>query len=125
MLLVLQSQTKHVVYKALQRFPKGVHEVELYERVFDPNCDDSVLLELRNFIPHYQGLFYEPKTNGEWRAVIGILSWSLFPDKDVIWFLVLILYVFYAQRYDVCLLRLQLLTHQNANVDLNYDGVKL
>lgn len=62
---VLQSQTKHVVYKALQDFPKGVHEVELYERVFDPNCDDEVLCELRNFIPHYQGLFYEPETKGQ------------------------------------------------------------
>ncbi|RTG91056.1 inositol-polyphosphate multikinase, partial [Schistosoma bovis] len=53
---ILYSHVQSTIYKPIQHYPKGPHELEFYQRLFDPNCNDSVLVELRKFIDLYLGL---------------------------------------------------------------------
>ncbi|CAH8592034.1 unnamed protein product [Schistosoma curassoni] len=54
---ILYSHVQSTIYKPIQHYPKGPHELEFYQRLFDPNCNDSVLVELRKFVPDFYGLY--------------------------------------------------------------------
>lgn len=43
---------------------KGLREVDFYKRVYDTNCDDDVLLRLRQFMPGYLGVWNTPEHPG-------------------------------------------------------------
>lgn len=63
-LLVLQGQDD-TIYKPIQAFPKGRAEIEFYRTVFDPDNCDPVLKALRNFVPQWRGLYFDPETKSE------------------------------------------------------------
>ncbi|KFV65936.1 Inositol polyphosphate multikinase, partial [Dryobates pubescens] len=48
------------VLKQLQPPPRGPREQEFYNKVYDSNCCDSVLLELREYLPKYFGVWSPP-----------------------------------------------------------------
>ncbi|CAH8862628.1 unnamed protein product [Trichobilharzia szidati] len=54
---ILYSHDESTIYKPIQHYPKGPHELDFYQRLFDPNCCDPVLLELRQFVPDFYGLY--------------------------------------------------------------------
>lgn len=54
---ILYSHVQSTIYKPIQHYPKGPHELEFYQRLFDPNCHDSILVELRKFVPDFCGLY--------------------------------------------------------------------
>ena len=41
--------------KPVQSPPRGPRELTFYQKVFDAECDDPVLLELRTLLPRYLG----------------------------------------------------------------------
>ncbi|KAH9520011.1 hypothetical protein Btru_071467 [Bulinus truncatus] len=43
------------VLKSLQNPPRGVREYNFYQKVFDPDCRDPDLIELREFMPQFHG----------------------------------------------------------------------
>ncbi|XP_004583448.2 inositol polyphosphate multikinase [Ochotona princeps] len=48
------------VLKQLQPPPRGPRELEFYNMVYAADCDDSVLLELRKYLPKYYGIWSPP-----------------------------------------------------------------
>lgn len=64
-ILVLYSHVQSTIYKPIQHYPKGPHELEFYQRLFDPNCNDSVLVELRKFVPDFYGLYRDSEQKRE------------------------------------------------------------
>ncbi|NXH14237.1 IPMK multikinase, partial [Bucco capensis] len=48
------------VLKQLQPPPRGPREQEFYNKVYDSECCDSVLLELREYLPKYFGVWSPP-----------------------------------------------------------------
>ncbi|XP_042313841.1 inositol polyphosphate multikinase [Sceloporus undulatus] len=48
------------VLKQLQPPPRGPRELEFYNKVYSPTCEDSVFLELRKFLPKYYGTWSPP-----------------------------------------------------------------
>ncbi|KAM6203731.1 inositol polyphosphate multikinase isoform 1-T1 [Sarcoramphus papa] len=48
------------VLKQLQPPPRGPREREFYNKVYDSNCCDSILLELREYLPKYFGVWSPP-----------------------------------------------------------------
>ncbi|KAM4670064.1 inositol polyphosphate multikinase isoform 2-T2 [Amazona ochrocephala] len=48
------------VLKQLQPPPRGPREQEFYNKVYDSDCCDSVLLELREYLPKYFGVWSPP-----------------------------------------------------------------
>jgi hypothetical protein len=54
----LQSDDGTVLKPVLER--KGLREVDVYQKMFDPNCTDSVLCNLRAFVPKFIGLWSTP-----------------------------------------------------------------
>ncbi|CAL1528651.1 unnamed protein product [Lymnaea stagnalis] len=44
-----------LVLKSLQNPPRGARELGFYQKVFDPECTDSDLIELREFLPAFYG----------------------------------------------------------------------
>ncbi|XP_059173080.1 inositol polyphosphate multikinase-like [Physella acuta] len=47
------------VLKALQNPPRGLRELNFYQKVFDPDCTDPDLLELQKFLPSFDGVHEE------------------------------------------------------------------
>nr|AAW27639.1 SJCHGC09077 protein [Schistosoma japonicum] len=54
---ILYSHVQSTIYKPIQHYPKGPHELEFYQHLFDPNCCDTTLIELRQFVPDFYGLY--------------------------------------------------------------------
>ncbi|VDQ03952.1 unnamed protein product [Trichobilharzia regenti] len=54
---VLYSHEESTIYKPIQHYPKGPHELDFYQRLFDPNCCEPALIELRQFVPDFYGLY--------------------------------------------------------------------
>ncbi|XP_053839473.1 inositol polyphosphate multikinase [Vidua macroura] len=48
------------VLKQLQPPPRGPREQEFYNKVYDSECCDSILLELREYLPKYFGVWSPP-----------------------------------------------------------------
>ncbi|XP_010213130.1 PREDICTED: inositol polyphosphate multikinase [Tinamus guttatus] len=48
------------VLKQLQPPPRGPREQEFYNKVYDSGCCDSILLELREYLPKYFGVWSPP-----------------------------------------------------------------
>ncbi|XP_009321761.1 PREDICTED: inositol polyphosphate multikinase [Pygoscelis adeliae] len=48
------------VLKQLQPPPRGPREQEFYNKVYDSDCCDSILLELREYLPKYFGVWSPP-----------------------------------------------------------------
>jgi len=43
---------------------KGQREVEFYEKLFSPDCEDTVLLDLRQFVAKFLGVWTTPQHPG-------------------------------------------------------------
>ncbi|KAF6775289.1 hypothetical protein AHF37_05233 [Paragonimus kellicotti] len=71
---VLYSRDLGVIYKPVQKPPKGPHEVAFYQRVFAPDCVDPVLLELRSFLPTYKGVYRDPSNQTLYLGLSDLLS---------------------------------------------------
>ncbi|KAK4468005.1 hypothetical protein MN116_008185 [Schistosoma mekongi] len=54
---ILYSNVQSTIYKPIQHYPKGPHELEFYQHLFDPNCCNTVLIRLRQFVPDFYGLY--------------------------------------------------------------------
>nr|CAH8860472.1 unnamed protein product [Trichobilharzia regenti] len=54
---ILYSHEESTIYKPIQHYPKGPHELDFYQRLFDPNCCEPALIELRQFVPDFYGLY--------------------------------------------------------------------
>lgn len=48
------------ILKQLQPLPRGPRELEFYNMVYAADCNDSVLLELRKYLPNYFGILSPP-----------------------------------------------------------------
>ncbi|XP_020638769.3 inositol polyphosphate multikinase [Pogona vitticeps] len=48
------------VLKQLQPPPRGPRELEFYNKVYAPECEDPVFLELRKYLPKYYGTWSPP-----------------------------------------------------------------
>nr|XP_009674429.1 PREDICTED: inositol polyphosphate multikinase [Struthio camelus australis] len=60
---LFQSILQHpdgTVLKQLQPPPRGPREQEFYNKVYDSDCCDSILLELREYLPKYFGVWSPP-----------------------------------------------------------------
>lgn len=62
---VLYSKPQTRIFKPVQKYPKGAHEVSLYRHLWRPDCIDPVLLQLRNFMPRFCGVFQDLRTSGQ------------------------------------------------------------
>ncbi|NXD63837.1 IPMK multikinase, partial [Eolophus roseicapillus] len=59
-LLGILQHPDGTVLKQLQPPPRGPREQEFYNKVYDSDCCDSVLLELREYLPKYFGVWSPP-----------------------------------------------------------------
>ncbi|KAF7232605.1 hypothetical protein EG68_11107, partial [Paragonimus skrjabini miyazakii] len=71
---VLYSRDLAIIYKPVQKPPKGPHEVAFYQRVFASDCVDPVLLELRSFLPTYKGVYRDPSNQTLYLGLSDLLS---------------------------------------------------
>ncbi|CAL8075612.1 unnamed protein product [Calicophoron daubneyi] len=71
---VLYSKELGIVYKPIQHFPKGFHEVDLYERVFNSSRGDEKLSVLRQFMPRYDGLCCDASGKNSYICMEDILA---------------------------------------------------
>lgn len=62
-----------ILYKPVQKYPKGLHEVQLYRQVFAADCADPTLLELRSFLPMCEGLYRDPLTTKTYLCLKDVL----------------------------------------------------
>ncbi|NXB54391.1 IPMK multikinase, partial [Leucopsar rothschildi] len=62
------------VLKQLQPPPRGPREQEFYKKVYDSDCCDSILLELREYLPKYFGVWSPPTAPNEWGVTYLYLS---------------------------------------------------
>ena len=44
-----------ILLKPVQSPPRGERELNFYKQVFDPDCRDKVLLDMRQFMAQYMG----------------------------------------------------------------------
>lgn len=51
------ENNKGNILKPVQGPEKGQREVEFYEKMFAPNCNEPVLLSLKSFVPRYDGVW--------------------------------------------------------------------
>jgi len=61
--LSLPGMLQHLdgsILKPVQPPPRGEREVNFYRKIFDPKCDDPVLLTLRPFLPKFLGMWNAP-----------------------------------------------------------------
>jgi len=68
---VLQDDEERV-YKPVQSFPKGQREIDFYQKVYGSNC--PVLKQLRQFLPHFHGIFINNKTGDKYICLDDVLS---------------------------------------------------
>uniref|UniRef100_A0A8D0F875 Kinase n=2 Tax=Strigidae TaxID=30459 RepID=A0A8D0F875_STROC len=59
-LLGILQHPDGTVLKQLQPPPRGPREQEFYNKVYDSDCCDSILLELREYLPKYFGVWSPP-----------------------------------------------------------------
>ena len=50
------------VLKPVQPPPRGEREVAFYKKLFEPSCDDPVLITLRPFLPKFLGIWTPQNT---------------------------------------------------------------
>ena len=59
-ILFLSGMLQHAdgsVLKPIQPPPRGEREVAFYKKLFEPSCDDPVLMTLRPFLPKLLGIW--------------------------------------------------------------------
>ncbi|OON19087.1 inositol-pentakisphosphate 2-kinase, partial [Opisthorchis viverrini] len=71
---MLHSPALGAVYKPVQKYPKGPHEVDFYRLLFNPDCEDSVFLQLRPFLPKYRGLYHHPSSKALYLGMSDVLE---------------------------------------------------
>ncbi|CAH8608540.1 unnamed protein product [Heterobilharzia americana] len=71
---ILYSHMKSTIYKPIQHYPKGPHEYDFYQRLFDPNCYDPTLIELRKFVPDFYGLYRDTQRKHLYLGLKDVLA---------------------------------------------------